>query len=401
MEEEIKEWLKKKLEGSPTKKEETPPIETKTTENEKIKSEETEIEQVEKKEPEKMHSPYNFPPKSASVTKEDQTNGAIIRETKKEVPLVKREEKVSEVKTRNVYKILLGTVAILGAVIIFTIFILFYPSGFQLPSIFSANHKYKIFVMHNERPLDSLSGELSYNPYEYILTVYNTTTYCGESIDTKDTIQSFQYTFDSSMPINGNTLKYYEKSKYAFDVYVSATPSSTNSYWDAFLAAKDSYNATLNYNELPKLSKDFSITFDIPIFNNSNASHWTIVQGGNVNVHVELIDGWSKNNSFYCKLFRDYDPLSDSKLPNCSEQLDLFNKNQECVRRYASECYNISDAVMFMTDATKNGKNINCNFPLTKLALGKKYDIRIQTYEQLNPTLYQIYRAKILVTLST
>jgi len=277
--------------------------------------------------------------------------------------------------------IILSVFALLGLLYIQT-----KPIKEKLPVEF---HTYKIFITHNDKPVEISYTGLAYNNFTYGIEVYNKSSACSQFVDVTN-IQSPNYMLDSNVKIDGKPLKDYEKEGYAFRSYVSAYPSDINTGWSVAIAAKDVFDIALNYEELPKLSQNFSITIDVPIFNRSSSSHWNKISGENMNIHAELLDDWNKKNNFYCLLRRNYE-AGDGNLPDCPKQLAIFHQNQQCAQKYLSVC-GIPNRVAYMVEATRNGKNIDCSFPFKSLTPEKNYEVRIYMYDQINPNLYFSYR---------
>lgn len=378
MEEEIKNWLKKKVEESSKKGESKSPIEL---EKHKIgiPIKEKKLEIFTQPKVEKLEIPRKeiIPPKLFP---------AIQKE--REIPApekIKLEERPAEIrKSGNTNKILIGIVLILGIAIFVIYFATFKPT-FE-------KHEYKIFVTHNENPVEVGDKGLAYSNFEYSITVFNKTSYCGIT-GSSNTVTSNNYVFDSNTTVNEKTLRDYEKEGYAFVVSLFAKSSDITTDVYAATSSADFSNASLNNYELPKLSNDFSINFDVPMFNKS--SYRNAVSGKNLTFHIELLDDWNKNSTFYCIASREYNPTVDSNLPDCSIQSNqsFLNVNKHCLSRFFLECNVQMPPVQYITYAMKNSGNINCSFPLNELTSGKKYSISIYIPELINPNHYKFYEA--------
>lgn len=295
-------------------------------------------------------------------------------------------EKPLEVKKPGINKkIYIGIAAILGVVIVII--------SFEIVQLSPENHEYKIFITNNG----------NYSNFTYGIELYNSTSYCTHEFIENSGIQTPSFTFNSTSTFNGKSLKDYEKENYSFDVYVYAIslPSEINSSLFMGITSKDVYDSNLNYQELPKLSKDFSINFDIPIVVNSSLS--ATLQGNMINLHAEVLGNWDKNASFVCRLSRVYNDTTDSNLKYCDIQESiLLTRNQQCVRRYSPECH-VSNYVIYIADANIQGRNIGCSFPSNDLTHGQRYKAVLYSYEKLNSTLYSYYEYNYMspLTLST
>jgi len=99
-------------------------------------------------------------------------------------------EKIPEINKNRTGKILLGIAVILGIVII-----LFYIFNFQISLPFLQNHKYKISLTHNGKPITFDSTESVYTNIKYAMDLYDETSYCtNKIIETNETTTS-EYIF--------------------------------------------------------------------------------------------------------------------------------------------------------------------------------------------------------------
>jgi hypothetical protein len=287
-------------------------------------------------------------------------------------------------------------------VIIFSIFILFGLFHVQT-ELFKKNqssefHNYKISVTHNGVPVNIDHTGLVYHNFSYRMDLFNKSSLCSQSFEITN-VESPTYTFDSNTSVEGRSLKDYEKKEYVFGIYFSAQPSDMNTFWSGVILPKD-IDIVSNYIELPKLSQNFSIALDIPMFNKARSSHWTNISEGIVKIHAELLDDWNKSISLFCLLDRNYD-TGDSNISNCPKKLAFMYKNQQCVQNNSYEC-GIPNHVQYLTDAVRNGRNIECSFPLKDITPKKIYNARIQAYEEINSNLYMRYRSGTFIgSLST
>jgi len=249
-------------------------------------------------------------------------------------------------------------------------------------------HEYKISVTHNGKPTEIGYTDSTYNNFTYGITVYNKSSICGYfSEATRE--KSSTYVFDSNTKVGDKTLKDYENEGYPFDVYVSAYTNDMGRGWKVRMVPRDAYDSTLNWEQLPKLSQDFSVNFDIPLFNIS--SRQIKISGKNASIHAELLDDWKSENDLYCVMERNYDAGDNS--PTCPTKLSIFYQNYQCIQSYLlPECDN-PNRIVYTVKAVRNGKNIDCIFPLEDLTSGKNYAVRIQYYEQMNTNLYLRYRS--------
>jgi hypothetical protein len=421
VEEEIKEWLKKKLEMN-SKKEDINKTSNKILQNSQV-SQGRQSSEVHANVPEtiikrgkEITEPVIKAPiqeksspifSSTKPTKEIQPN---VISTKSNVPVIIGKEGISPIspikeiqaverdsetgkprKPRTNNKILIGIALTLGIIVIIISFFVFI-----VPNIPSENHEYKIFITHNGNPIgldsQSKSSGLAYS-YGYGMDVYNNTSYCGNEFIESAITNSPSYTFDSKSVIDGKSIRDYEKDGYAFDLYASVMPfqsGTTNSLEvGATIRSKDVFDSILNYQELPKLSKNYQITFDMPIVVNSSVS--TNLSRNEINAHVELFDNWNENVSFVCQLIRDYNDTIDNNLKGCGTQLAfLITRNQQCARKYFSECGS-KNTVTYVTDAKVQGRSIDCSLPLNNLIHGENYEVIINMYKKLNSALYLSY----------
>jgi hypothetical protein len=250
-------------------------------------------------------------------------------------------------------------------------------------------HNYKISVTHNGRPIDIGYTGLAFYNFSYGIELFNKSSLCSRYFEVTG-IESPNYTFDSNTNVEGKPLKDYEKEGYVFRMYFSAQPSDMNTFWTGTTLSKD-LDIVSNYRELLNLSQDSSITFDIPMFSKARYSHWVNISGDNIKVHAELLDDWNKNINLYCLLVRSY-VAEDSNIPNCPKKLVFLYKNQQCVQNNSYECGTQND-VVYLADALRSGKNIDCNLPLKDITPKKTYNVRIQTYEEIKPNLYMRYKS--------
>lgn len=408
MEEEIKEWLKKKLEKT-SKKEDINKTSNKILQNSQVSRdrESSEVranapETIIKREKEIAESVIKAPiqEKSSPIfssIKETQPN---VISTKSSVPVIIRKEGISPIKEFQAVerdsetgkprindKILIGIALTLGIIIIIISFFVFI-----VPNIPSENHEYKIFITHNGKPLDVGKKESSYQSFSYTIYLYNNHSYCGDEFIDSGSVQSPDYAFHSYSMQNGRILKNYEKQNYAFSLLIKAISPNVNLNWFTEMIAKDAFDAELNYKELPKLSKSFSITFDIPLITKEKFIYWKNESENKIYVHSELYDDWEGNATFFCFFERNYDQTIDNNLRNCSTQI-TFEKNQQCAQRFISVC-NRNIKVIYISEAQKHDRKIDCIIPLSNLTKNKTYEIRILLYKQLNQELYLEYAIK-------
>ena len=264
-------------------------------------------------------------------------------------------------------KILLSIIFILAIVIAGV-----YAFIFQLPTVppLSRKTEYKISLSHNDMPvsMEEVGGNLVYG-----IQIYNKTGNCPEAFY-EIALSSSNHTFDSSLELNKKSLVDYAKENYAFDLYIAANQ------WDAVMHAATIFDTSSNYEALPKLSEDYTINFDIPIYDYSNLK--TVTNLTNLNVHVELADDWRKTVSFTCRLSRNYNSTIDSAVPNCQSGL-LFGETEQCAYKLPTKCAPPSK-IAFEIYARQNGKNIDCDFPIQKLTANILYELKIRTLENID-----------------
>ena len=182
-----------------------------------------------------------------------------------------------------------------------------------------------------------------------------------------------------------------KKKDYGFDISALVQTSDKNASLFVGLKTQDTYDNSLNFKELPKLSKGFSVTIDIPIFNNTASSNFINKSENNIYIHTELADSWNENTQFLCFLMTRYDEAIDKNLPNCGTQaLFLLSRNQQCVKTHNPECYT-NPFVVSVADAKRQAKNIDCTFSSNDLTKGKDYDIIIMTSKKLGSNIYVYY----------
>ena len=245
-------------------------------------------------------------------------------------------------------------------------------------------HVYFISITHKGQPIENTL-------FSYGMFFYDNSSICPEHHSASDVVQSSNYTFDSDTKIANLSLKFYENKNYVFELEVQ---SNLSGLYMSFLSV-DSKDTTLNYYELPKLSRDFSINFDIPFFNKTKTS--TSFSNGSTIIHTELVDDWSSNATFSCRLSRIYDSQTDSKLPKC----DLISNSsdyRECNTRFFSCGSTIY--VFYKIPASVSGKNIDCLFLSKNLISGKIYDLRIVFNEPIDKNLFKFFRSNSLSVIS-
>jgi len=275
----------------------------------------------------------------------------------------------------------------LSVVLVLVILVLFFfMSSSNKTIIPTVAYQYKIFVTHNGQPLNFGYAGIAFNNFNYGMDFYKNSDVCPvDYIETGSVINSPNYTFDRNTIIGNKKLNDYEKSAYAFDIYVSAQPSDETAIWSAVIEAKDSSNSSINFNTLPKLQKDLSLTLDIPIFTLYGSNYYAHVSNGSVNIHAEMTDSGRSNDVFYCRLFRNYDSATDANLSQCPQTIG-FETSQQCVQ---NQVCGEGSRVTYMSIATRNGNNVDCTFPISKLTVGKSYKVRISTKHDLGQDLVQ------------
>jgi hypothetical protein len=413
VEEEIKKWLKKKLEESPKKEDKQPPKplkiepETSSKKSEVIETEEKWIEKsseaVQIKDLPKESQNFFVQPIQPKEEKKIEPTKYKIEIPQKRIPdvittiPVKTEvnEKPTEIKNYNkkegINKILLTVVVCLGAACM--VIFLFYSLNFRIPSIFSKTYTYEFSFTHNGKPIEIGPSEI-YENVVYGIAFYNKTSSCtNDYLEFSSTNHSSTYIFDSNSKDNEKNIRDYENRRYAFRIYAfqeSDNPHTPFLTWDTEIVSKNPLDSNLNYNQLPKLSKDFSITFEIPIFNIS--SFQKFIDEKNLTVHVELADDWTENNDLYCRFSRIYDSSIDSNLTNCTS--DVLETSTQCAKRQEMDCSNTT-RVVYVIKAIRNDKSVDCSLQLSELTSGKTYNMRISAElsnsDSSFDNLYQVY----------
>jgi len=180
-----------------------------------------------------------------------------------------------------------------------------------------------------------------------------------------------------------------------FDLGVDALSSDITRDFSLLLRPEDTFtrNQPLYYQQLPKLSENFSLIVDIPFINNSNSSYFIKINGSHVITHIEMLDEWVKDNTFFCRFWRPYE-TSDINIPNCSNKLGLFDVGKHCIRGHSLNC-NITDSVIYLEKADRSGRNIDCAVPLSKLSSGKEYRVKFFVYDKVGEHLYSVYESPI------
>jgi len=248
-------------------------------------------------------------------------------------------------------------------------------------------HSYKISLTHNGIPLEIGSTGLTYRSFDYAIHIYNESNKCGYGLKVNNT-QSSNYTFDSFRIVNNKTLKIYEKQGYVFDLVASGHSRNVSGFY-AILIGKDFWALDKTSNQLPNLSQNFSMTFELPMFNSSTSSHSNKISNNSLSIHTELVDDWNKQRQFSCWLIRNY-TSSDNSLPDCPRDISLFYGFRECAQRYRTEC-NSPIKVIYSSTATRDGRNFDCSIPLNDLTSGKTYEVRIHSIEKISSDLYWGY----------
>lgn len=394
MEEEVKKWLKKKLEEKNKKQEFFP---------KQVETEKPEIEKIEIAEMQQQTPPtIKEPPKvliseekektlfemKLNKQKEDfqiqRTSDFINKEAKEFKPITppaSSQEYIEPIKPIKLQeskrpfisnKILLSIVVFLGIVA----FSLFY--FFVLPNNFknSINQEYKISVTHNDNPIKVGSLELAKSNFNFFITLYNSSYICGITYNVVG-INSSNYVFDEKSVLDKINFANSEKYKYAFEM-------GAHTFWNSNSEARFSLIATsnssvLNYNALPKLSKNFSLVFDIPALDESKIKMSS--NNSYVTIHMEQLDNWTKNSSLYCKFLRNYDANIDGSLQDCQRKISN-EPSRECVFTLIQDDCTYLKQVRYWIMTNKNGRNIDCIFPATKLTKGKTYSVQLVANEE-------------------
>lgn len=299
---------------------------------------------------------------------------------------------ISKPKTRGNTLKIVGVLIILAVAVLLVYFLFFRTSNFG--SIGTVAHNYKISITHNNQPLEtSFAGS-----FVYQLDLYNETSYCGNEYVSSGSVQSSSYTFDSNSKNGAKTLKEYENQGSAFDFSATSNFSSGNRNWFVSLSSANALGAALNYNQLPKLSSDFSVTFEIPIFTKS--SYWKNASATNLHIHSEMIDDWSGSGNFICLLRRQFGDLVDVNLSDCGTQSSFLRQNNvQCTSKGLAQCGLSSSTVSYVVNATRSGRNVDCDIPLSGLTSGQNYEVRIAMYKELGNNLYLSYRTTKLENL--
>jgi len=295
-------------------------------------------------------------------------------------------ENLSEIKKSGTNRILIGIVIFLGVVILLC-FLIFSPQ------LFTKIHKYKFSFTHNGKPLE-IGPTGVYNDFVYSIDFYTNNSTCfNDYLEFTSTNSSSIYLLDSNSNNYGKNLSYYESQNYAFDFFGIQKSFNPNLLinWFVVIISKNPFDANLNYNQLPKLTKDFSISFEIPIFNIS--SYQKFINGKNATFHAEFADKWIENNDFYCRFSRIYDNSTDVSLPNCTFPLFYAEETPgQCAHRYEMGC-GIPRA-SYTVRAIRSDKGIDCSIQLSELTSGKKYSVYIST-NLISNNFYQSYSTKI------
>jgi len=278
--------------------------------------------------------------------------------------------------------ILLGLVAIIIiAVVGISVSIFVLPNlssrpvlGLPLP-ISGQINTYSIALKHNGKTLNLAdSGDSS---LIYGIILQDKSTKCVEEFNLKTT-DSTSYEFDENLEVNGKKLSDYKTEEYAFSVFAGG------SKWSVELLNKGGNDPLTIYDEYPKLANSFSQNFDIPIINASSLTSQTNISGGTGKVHVELSDDWSSNSKFYCRFTRNYDPNADSSITECPSE------NEQCVVKLPSEC-NVVSKVAYKTEAVRNGRDVGCSFPLSKLTPKQAYKITLVASETTDGNTFSYF----------
>ena len=258
----------------------------------------------------------------------------------------------------------------------------------------SQNHKYKISISHNGKPIEVGYRGLAYYGFDYYLGLRNETNlFVEDYIETAFSSELIgyrdypNYTFISSSKtlVYGKTLKDYENLGYAFDITMFAEPSDTTLPLTVFIGGKNFTIPALYYKTAPKLSNDFSINLEVPFFNKSSFN--MINDGKSLKIHIELLDDWTKNNTIYCQLWRTYDNVTDASFPNCPSQEVISGHACAIILAGWPLLY---EEFSYKVKASREAKKIDCNFSLTELPKRKNYYIAIGTVSGINENLVQI-----------
>lgn len=253
--------------------------------------------------------------------------------------------------------------------------------------------EYKISIIHNGKPIYATDPSSIYHNFGFGLYFYNNASYCDALFnETQGTTNSATHIFDGNALIGDVPLSNYENKMYAVSPYIWTESSANGIYIAAYFQSKDTYNPVLNYQELLKLTKNFSFTFDLPIFDDSKSKSFVNLTDNKIYVHANLIDNWPVNATFLCVARREY-ASGDLNQPNCNESSYLFiKKNLQCSQTYLSKCGLDTNKVIYLSQAVRNGTNIDCSFSKSDLSPNKTYDVLIFVYPQLNENLYIQYR---------
>jgi len=300
--------------------------------------------------------------------------------------------------------IIIGIVAIVGiGGAITSLFFLGYVGrpaqigGILPPMTNETSREYKISLAHNGNQLE-ITADSSYKEVEYGITLYNKSSRCGiKFAGSSGATNSSSYTFTNDATQGTETLKDYEKEDYAFapNVFMqSFRPASVE------LISKNFLDAESNYEDFPKLSNDYSITFDVPILD--WPSYSAAVSGKNLSISYKFAEDWNKqkNSNIYCRLSRDYEPELDAQIPDCPRQLRMFsNVAVQCAQRYSSECGD-TVKVQRTIEAERDGLTMNCQLPISELTSGRDYQVGVVIYSQISGNLYQVFSVRRLGTVS-
>jgi len=248
-------------------------------------------------------------------------------------------------------------------------------------SVGSVAYEYKISLVHNGAPLDfqSLAASANYPKKVFFgIDLYNRSTFCPIVFSTNGT-SSTTYSFSDSSLVPTKALADYRNGGYVFDLY------SVGFKVTASIASKDTYDATMNFNELPSLANNYSITFDVPLFNLSATA--SIISGNSTTFHAQLADSWNGNKNFVCRFSRDY-AQSDSNISDCDSRVSfLWSSNTLCARRQLSQC-GMTNSVMYVTNASVSGSNVDCVIPNSVIAGSTNYTMRLISFAQIGQNLY-------------
>jgi len=294
------------------------------------------------------------------------------------------------ISKRNIFIIVILVVVAIGI----AYFLLELANTGFFKNIANGNPKFSILVSitHDEQDLNS------YIPsplYSYAIEIYNDTTACPKWMFISPLSSQPSYNLNNVKLSNQKNIDDYY-GVYPFDFYVAImysnhTENNPDTY--AEIVSRDFLNGTSNYFELPKVGEQFSVNFDVPILNYSAFRFWENKTENKLYAHYQLQDNWTDEGSYtaVCKFSRPVSSTSDNSMPPCNITSIVMPTNKQCL---LTHCFNQTSEIIYIKNATINGKNFDCDIPMSVLNTDKYYSVRLNIYKQYSQELDELFQSQ-------